>query len=192
MRKISKLLCLCAAAAALWGCGSIRHYVAKDYPSYLRRKAASASPSLPFKVVYSMSDALEAQSYSFGPVDSAHVWVVQLGRILPEFLASKGLQAEGTNPEPGGSSPPDLLIFDVSQYVFLDGTAHVVLSVRQIRSNKEILYKHYSGDGDAESSAMGLTGILYGTTRSVLRSTTVALDSIYGQVVKDLNSEARP
>jgi len=73
----------------------------------------------------------------------------------------------------------------------MDGIAHVALSVRQIRANKEILYKHYSGDGDDEYRMMGLAGY-FGMTNRVLRSTTVALDSIYDRIVKDLNSEARP
>jgi hypothetical protein len=192
MRKISKLSCLSMGVFALWGCGSIQHFVAKDYPAYLRRKPPAASPSLPFKVVYTMGDALGAQAYRFGPVDSAHVWVVQLGKILPEFLAAKGLQPAGTSPQASGSPPADLLIFDVNQYVIMDGTVHAVLSVRQMRGGKEILYKHYGGDGGTVVDAMDLTGIMYGTTRSVLRSTTVALDAIYGQVVRDLNSEARP
>lgn len=192
MQKTSAFPCLLLMAFALSGCVSIPHYVAKDYPAYLQRKPEPLSPGLPFKVVYKMGDALEAHEYSFraASVGYIHVWIVQLGMILPQFLESKGLRPSDLS-QAAASPAPDLLTFDLGQYVFLDGTAHVVLSVRQIRSNKEILYKHYSGDGDDESRMAGLIGP-FGMTHRVLRSTTVALDSIYGQIVKDLNSEARP
>lgn len=187
MKRILVILFLVSSSCFFQGCFS--HYVIRDYPKFLSKRDSEKSLQLPFNAVYELSDQFKEskQEIIVAPV-YGHKWVVEVGKMWLKYLELKGLVPATDHDSNNGGPKSDLLLFDLSQYEFLNGSAHIVLSVRQIRSGKEILFKHYSADGDDEFQWMTIS-VPFGTTNVILRSTTIAFDSIFSQLVKDLRSQ---
>jgi hypothetical protein len=195
------LLIVFAAALLMSGC-SITHDIAKDYPQYLiNNQGAFQLQSTTAASQYVIAPATASNRYEFHSAMAgyANVWVVRFGQILDDTLQSHDVQtAFGKLAKSSGTSADDgLLVFDLQSYSYAEFGAQVSVKVTYRRGNQEVFSKVYEGYGITlrgkmfRGSDFAMKDEVQAMKEEVQESTKLAVDTILGQLIADLDQVQR-
>lgn len=193
MKNIFKCTIIFLGLGVLAGC-SINHPVAKDYPQYLSKNGNTGSlPKTDLKTNYALDGQTQNHRYEFraATVGYAHVWIVEMGKILDATLNAPYVQSSFgrlTKVDGGKIDSGYLVQFTLKKYEFKDYRAHVSMYVELTKGENIILSKTYSEEGDSKGGQMWGAGP-FGMKNATLASTKSAIDRILGRFINDIPKE---
>lgn len=183
------------AAAALvlsTGC-TVTRPVTDDYSQYLsNNKAPGSLPTARVAEQYYLTPATQTHRYEFRSMmaGQANLWVVEFGKVLDATMQSADVVAAlGTLNKAGNdqAAAGNTLVFNLQKYSFEDHGAHVELEIAIRNTQGEVFRKSYRADGRTQGAKMFFAGA-FGMKNGVQQSTKIAMDSIMGQFIRDVNA----
>jgi hypothetical protein len=122
----------------------------------------------------------------------ANLWVVEFGKVLDatmqsaEIVAALGALGKADTDKPASGNT---LVFDLQNYSFADHGAHVSLKISVRNAQGDVFSKIYRADGNTQGAKMFFGGA-FGMKNAVQQSTKLAMDTIMGEFIRDLNASA--
>jgi hypothetical protein len=174
------------------GC-SITRPVTDDYAQYLgNNKGAASLPAARVAQQYYLPPATQQHHYEFRSALAgyANVWSVDFGKVLDATMQSSDVVAALGNLNKASSDKPangNTLVFELQNYTFADHGAHVELMISVRNAQGEAFRKAYKADGRTQGAKMFFGGA-FGMKNAVQQSTKIAIDTILGEFVRDVNA----
>lgn len=187
--KWTSALALLVAVMLASGC-SIKHQVVKDYPQYLQNNQGADLGRTDAAHQYALTPSLAGHHYEFrsAMVGYAHVWVVEVGEMLKETMATPDVQHAFSGIAPGTDDSKGLLRIDLNSYTFDGFGAHLSLGVSYLDNGRTVFAKTYRSDGATQGAKM-FWGGPFAMKNAIQQSTKGAVDSIVRQLVADLDAQ---
>ncbi|QDQ28976.1 hypothetical protein FNU76_22970 [Chitinimonas arctica] len=193
MRNTLTLAAILLLAGNLSGC-AIQHRIADNYVSFLQTHPSSNPlPKTNAVVAYDLTESTRNHHYEFRSVlvGYAHVWIVEIAKMLDDTLASKDVQqAFGKLTRSADLKNADIAVkFDLKRYEFTDYSAQMTMNITATRAGREIVNRDYIGVGTPQGAKFALGPILTGpllVREAFQLSTQSALDTILAAFVADL------
>lgn len=187
MKRFVLAIVALAAFCLLGGC-SIPHQVSKDYPQYLTNNTGTDLGKATVAHEYMVTPATQAHHYEFRSALAgyANVWIVDMGPILSQTMASPDVQRAFGGINPGKSDANGLLTFDVRDYNFGDYGAHLSMLVTYSNSGRELFKKTYDVGGESQQGKM-FWGGAFAMKNAIQQSTKGAIDEVLRRVISDLS-----
>jgi len=187
MERLFRALIALVVLLTLAGC-SIPHQVSKDYPQYLIDNAGADLGKAAGAHAYTVTPTTQAHHYEFRSALAgyANVWIVDMGPILSQTMASSDVQRAFGGINPGTSDKNGLLTFDVRDYNFGDYGAHLSMLVTYSNSGRELFKKAYDVGGESQQGKM-FWGGAFAMKNAIQQSTKGAVDEVLRRVISDLS-----
>lgn len=187
MKGLVRALIALVVLLSLGGC-SIPHQVSKDYPQYLANNTGTDLGKTTVAHAYTVTPATQSHHYEFRSALAgyANVWIVDMGPILNQTMASPDVQHAFGNINLGTSDANGLLTFDVRDYNFGDYGAHLSMLVTYSNSGRELFKKTYDVGGESQQGKM-FWGGEFAMKNAIQQSTKGAVDEVLRRVISDLS-----
>ena len=162
-----------------------------DYAQYLRNNEGVVTyPKQDGNFCYGMTERTRThhhavRSWMGGIMNS---WEVEFGRVVHATMQSKDVGmafAAPLKPLVEGASCPDLIMFDLINYDFLENKAKIRLSIRTVLADGRETTKIYYSEGRRQLGKM-YWGKGLATKSAIQQSTKLAMDSILTSYFNDL------
>jgi hypothetical protein len=190
-----RTLFVAAAVVALTAGCTINRPVTDDYGQYLSNNTnAGKLPTAHAAQQYYLPPATQQHHYEFrsAMAGQANLWVVEFGKVLDatmqsaDVVAALGALGKADTDKPASGNT---LVFDLQNYAFADHGAHISLRISIRNAQGETFGKTYQADGNSQGAKMFFAGA-FGMKNAVQQSTKLAMDTIMGQFIRDLNAAA--
>lgn len=191
MRGSKVLLFTVLFASLVYGC-SIHHFIAADFHNYLNNNQGSSNlhKTGTKGLRYTMDAETRSHSYEFRAANAgyAHVWVVQFGKMLNDYLASTDVQQAFPGLGAAETSTGTNLAFSLKSYKVSGLAVHMDLEIASVKDGKDLFRKVYHSDTDSKSGQVMMTGV-WGMKNAVQRSTQEALEDVLGRFIADAEQD---
>lgn len=171
---------------------SINHPIAIDYDKHLVKYGSeTVLPTTGLESEYLIDSETINHSYQFraASVGYAHVWIVEIGKILDKTLNAEYVQkAFGKFEKSVGESDGNVVEFTLENYEFKSFHAFLTMKIDVVNNGKSIFSKTYKAEGAGQAGQMFMAGP-FGMKNSTLKSTKQAIDKILAEFITDINTE---